>query len=109
MIGNKIKQFRLDQGWTQEELAQKMGYADKTAISKIEKNKNDVNQSTIQKFADIFGCDVADFFIVEPITKEDMILIERFNNADEDTQNVVKRLLGYMKGFTDENRANKQE
>lgn len=95
MIGDKIKELRVARGWTQEELAQKMGYADKTAISKIEKNVNDVNQSTIKKFAETFGCDVTDFFFVSPVTQEDIVLIELYHEADQDTQDVIKRLLAY--------------
>lgn len=95
MIGDKIKEFRLEKGWTQKELAQKMGYSDKTAISKIEKNINDVNQSTIKKFAEAFGCDVTDFFLVSPVSQDDLSLLASFHNADADTQNVIKRLLDY--------------
>lgn len=99
MIGETIKEMRKKRGWTQDELAKKMGYSDKATICKIEKNVNDVNQSTIKKFADVFGVDVADFFSVSPISQEDIILIELFNQADEDTQNVIKRLLGYVEGI----------
>lgn len=41
MIGQNIKRMRLLRGWSQEELAHRMGYKDKSAINKIEKNKND--------------------------------------------------------------------
>lgn len=102
MIGDKIKELRVARGWTQEELAQKMGYADKTAISKIEKNINDVNQSTIKKFAETFGCDVTDFFFVSPITQEDIILIEMYHKSDKVTQDAIKRLLEYSKRINNE-------
>lgn len=95
MIGEKIKELRTEKGWTQDELAKRMGYRDKTAISKIEKNINDVNQSTIKKFAEAFGCDVTDFFLAAPVTPDDMELIISYHRADPDTQNVIKRLLNY--------------
>ncbi len=48
-----IKKYRKDRGYTQTELAEKMGYADKSAISKIENGKVDLPQSQIIKFSDV--------------------------------------------------------
>ena len=50
-----IKFFRTKNNWSQEELAKRVGYADKSMVSKIEKGKVDLPQSQIQKFAEIFG------------------------------------------------------
>ena len=50
-----IKKYRLENGWTQTELANKVGYSDKSMISKIEKGEVDLSQSQIWKFADVFG------------------------------------------------------
>ena len=66
MIGQKIKQLREERGWSQEQLAQKMGYISKSTINKIEKNINDVNQSTLEKFAKVFGCDPAELVSEQP-------------------------------------------
>lgn len=60
MIGDTIKRFREQRGWTQEQLAEKMGYTSKSTINKIEKNINDVGQRKIIKFAEVFGCDVTE-------------------------------------------------
>ena len=102
MIGNRIKEMRMEKGWTQEELARKIGYADKTAINKIEKNINDVNQSTIQKFAEAFGCNIEDFFIATPISDDEIDLILSFREADQVTQESIKRLLAYSKGLNND-------
>lgn len=98
MVGDKIKEFRQQKGWTQEELAQRAGYKEKTAISKIEKNINQLTQTKIKRFADVFGCDVADFFEVSPVTQEELLLIEQYRNSDEDTQKMIQRLLAYANG-----------
>ena len=63
MIGNKIRALREAKGWTQEQLAERMGYTSKSTINKIEKNINDVNQKTMLKFANVFGCDVTEFVV----------------------------------------------
>lgn len=47
-----IKRMRLESKMSQSELAQRTGYADKTAISKIEKGLVDLSQSKIVAFAE---------------------------------------------------------
>lgn len=63
MIGDKIRQKRLELGLTQEELAHRLGYKDKTAINKIETNKNGVKSSKLVKFAHALGCDPTDLLV----------------------------------------------
>ena len=57
MIGDKIRQKRLELGLTQEELAHRLGYKDKTAINKIETNKNGLKADKLVRFAEALGCD----------------------------------------------------
>ena len=57
-----IKMCRLSRGWSQADLANKVGYSDKSMISKIEKGAVDLSQSQIVKFADVFGVAPADLF-----------------------------------------------
>lgn len=49
-----IKQLRKERGWNQSELARRVGYSDKSMISKIEKGAVDLPRSQILKFAHIF-------------------------------------------------------
>ena len=53
-IGERIKAERERQGLTQEELAQKLGYAHRSAVNKIEA-KTSLPTKTIQKIADALG------------------------------------------------------
>ena len=55
-----IRELRKLNGWTQEELAQRMGYTDRSTIAKIEAGKVDLTQSKILEFANIFGVDPGD-------------------------------------------------
>lgn len=50
-IYERIRTRRLELGLTIEELAQKMGYRDKSSISKIENGKSDIPQSKVIAFA----------------------------------------------------------
>lgn len=54
-IGARIKACRERIGLTQEELAKKIGYKDKSTISKIESGERDIPQSKIKAFADALG------------------------------------------------------
>ena len=58
LVGSRIKELRLKHGWSQEELAKRMGYTaanSRSTISKIENGDNGIDQSTLIKFAKIFG------------------------------------------------------
>ena len=48
-----IKNRRLELKMTQTELAEKVGYADKGMISRIENGKVDLSQSQVLKFAEV--------------------------------------------------------
>lgn len=50
-IGQKIKQRREQLGWSQDELASKMGYKSRSTINKIESGINDISQTKIYLFA----------------------------------------------------------
>lgn len=50
-----IKKYRLENRMSQSTLAEKVGYADKGMISRIEHGKIDLSQSQIEKFAEVFN------------------------------------------------------
>lgn len=50
-----IKALRLEQHMTQDELARRAGYTDRSSIAKIERGVVDLPQSKIKQFAEIFG------------------------------------------------------
>jgi transcriptional regulator with XRE-family HTH domain len=54
-VGDNILYMRKRLGWTQEELANKMGYKSKSTINKIELGINDIPQSKIVKFAEVLN------------------------------------------------------
>ena len=58
-IGNRIKETRIQRGWSQRDLAKRMGYSNHSTIGKIESGKVDIPQSRIVQFADVLGVTVA--------------------------------------------------
>lgn len=54
-----IRDLRLKQGLSQEELALSLGYTDRSSIAKIEAGKVDLSQSKLEKLAQIFSVSVS--------------------------------------------------
>lgn len=76
--GDKIKQRRLELGWSLRELAKRMGYANQSTVSRIEKGEIDIPQSKVVKFAEVMGTSVA--FLMgwdEDIQQDPVGLVER--------------------------------
>ena len=55
-----IKRLRIQNGWSQDELAKMVGYTDRSSIAKIENGQFDLPQSKILAFANIFHIDAGE-------------------------------------------------
>ena len=101
-VGNNILLLRKQLGWTQEELAKKMGYKSKSTINKIELGKNDIPQSKIVKFADVLGTTPAFLMgwndnegqeTTSPekveLTEGERLLLDLFSQVPEESQEMV--------------------
>ncbi len=58
-IGGRIKLKRNEKGWSQRDLAAKMGYSNHSTVGKIETGKVDLPQSKVVQFAEVLGVSVA--------------------------------------------------
>ena len=58
-IGERIKLKRNEKGWSQRELAAKMGYSNHSTVGKVETGKVDLPQSKVVQFAEVLGVSVA--------------------------------------------------
>ena len=98
-----IKNLRKENGWTQEDLANKMGY-DRSSIAKIESGKVDLPQSKIIEFANVFGVDAGDLLgwgddlyvttiPTTPDEKKAKELYSLYENASPEIQSAVELLL----------------
>lgn len=98
-----IRELRKKNKWTQEELASRMGYTDRSMIAKIESGKVDLAQSKILDFAKVFGVDPGDLMgdsnpdaVLETrmAIEKAMNLYEQF---DKLTQDKKTAFLNYLK------------
>lgn len=103
-VGNNIFLLRKQLGWTQEELAKKMGYKSKSTINKIELGINDIPQSKIVKFANVLNTTPA--FLMgwndseektlpteEKLTEAERLMLELFRRIPADRQPEALELL----------------
>lgn len=69
-VGAKIKQRRLELGWSLRELAKRMGYANQSTVARIEAGAIDIPQSKVVKFAEVLGTTVAYLMDWEEVQKK---------------------------------------
>ena len=75
-VATRIKDRRNELGWSQRELASKMGYASNTTVAKIEQGKVDVSQDRLEQFAQVLGVSVAYLIGYEQIQKKNDQLVK---------------------------------
>lgn len=54
-IGEKIKARRISLGWSQRDLAARMGYKNHSAVARAEAGTVDLPQSKVEQFAEVLG------------------------------------------------------
>lgn len=107
IIGDRIRSRREELKLSQNALAELIGYADKSAISKIENGINELNQSKIAMFADALQTTTSYLMgwtdsAAKPIPENKGKHIQAstpdiqqaYSDADEETKKAVRNLLG---------------
>ena len=91
-----IRKYRKENGWTQQELADRAGYGDRSSISKIESGEVDLPQSAIIKFAKVFGVAPGDLMgydgcvdYMDQLTDTERRLILAYRAAPEAVQQTI--------------------
>lgn len=85
-LGNKIKRLRQKQGYTQEQLAEKMEIATRT-LSGIESGKNFVTAETLEKVFEVLEVSSSELFAFDHIKPQDELIDEIIS----DVQNLKDR------------------
>lgn len=108
-IGDRIRCKRKEKGWSQRDLAEKMGYSNHSTVGKIETGKVDLPQSKVVQFAEVLGVsvaylmgweemkkknDVATDIVIRLRTDEDFLsLIEGINKLNPEQLAGVKQIV----------------
>ncbi len=74
-IGEKIKTQRIKLGWSQRELAERMGYKNHSNIARIESGAIDLPQSRVGQFADVLG--VSHAYLLGLVSEEVSLMNDR--------------------------------
>ena len=83
-VATRIKDRRNELGWSQRELASKMGYASNTTVAKIEQGTVDVSQARLEQFAQVLGVSVAHLMGWEQIQKKNDQLVKLVTRMRKD-------------------------
>ena len=88
-IGERIKNRRNELGLTQEELAHKLGYKSRAAISNVEKGLEDLTTTRVKKYAEALDCTPS--FLLgwddEPSNKDMLVVIK---GNERSIANIIK-------------------
>lgn len=87
-IGDRIKNRRIELGLTQQELAERIGYKGKTAISKIESGERALRQTKIKPVAD--ALETTTEYIMGWEESETIEKLERLAIEKHDTDMLLK-------------------
>ena len=106
-LGANIKAYRVKNDMYQSELAKRLNVSKQT-ISSWETNRTEPNIGAVERMAQIFGCSKLDIIgqdyvynleAKKELTMDELELLRNYRRADEETRNMVKRLLAYYEGF----------
>lgn len=87
-FGKIVRKYRKELDMTQGELAKKLGYADHTAISQIERGIKDIPRPKVTKFAEVLEIDPA---ILLDALDSKITKAKKYQNSilSEDEQNII--------------------
>ena len=65
-VQNRVKELRIERGWTQQQLADAVGVS-RQSVNSIERQRYEPSLSLPLKFARVFGCPTDDIFALEEV------------------------------------------
>lgn len=98
-INEKIKKLRLEKGWSQTQLANKMGIHPQN-IGRYERGSFSPSVEALIKFAEVFGVSI-DYLVNEELSDTQIIVkdkqlqkyIEQVDNLNEEDKNLIKKVI----------------
>ena len=92
MLGENIRYYRKLNKMSQEDVAKKLGLS-RVAITSWESNRTKPNNAYIQELANIFEVSSYDLLGTTYLTERETELVEAFRKSNEETKDIVTRLL----------------
>ena len=108
-IGERIRQRRAALHMTQEELAQKVGFKGKAAISKIEKGERDVAIDKVTVFAAALDCTPDHLMGWDELTPENFIIYSASRLMEQLSKEGQEDVLEYIGMVLNRERRKKHE
>lgn len=65
-LGKKVRELRERRGWTQAQLAEKVGYSSSAGVNEVEQGRANASAERLVRLADAFGVSVGDLLELEP-------------------------------------------
>ncbi len=78
----RIRQARTARGWTQKELAERLGLASNVTVARYESGERNVDLDTLARIAAVTGREVSWFLDAEPQTADLQDLVEQLRLAE---------------------------
>ncbi len=80
-IGNYLRKYRMDKGYSQEVVAEMLGVSQKT-YSNMENNRSEISIETIKKLVDLYQIDMENVDITKLLTEGKIVQREnKFDNG----------------------------
>ena len=107
IFGQNLRRIRISKNMTQDELAKKLGYTNRSSINKIEVGRSDMPRSKIELAAKVLGVSPLELFKNSPIDDEVIdtivddqltIITEKFEKLNESNR---MRLSAYIQALID--------
>lgn len=103
-VGDRIRLKRQELNMTQLDLAKKMGYTSKTAISRVETNKEDITTVRVRKFADALNVTPSYLMGWEEEEQKALAVSEMLENEDNGFYALVINIIKQYKTSSNENK-----
>ena len=94
LLGKKIKQYRLQRGYSQEKLSEMLNISQRT-LSGIECGNNFLTSQTLEKILEILKISPDELFFVEHLKDEDDLVAELLQDIKNLKNNPEKLKIAY--------------
>ena len=91
-IGDRIKAKRIELGWSQRDLAEKMGYDNHSTITRIESGNVDIPLSKILKFSEALGVSLAYLMGIDNASDSSQTAVHESVSTQNEILDIIIRL-----------------